>query len=340
VIIVCVAGGGAGFYDYSTHQKPADELQAALHVERPPTGTWAYPSQKVSLAIRHFGTNRAKAFPILEKAVEGSNAEARKQAVAAMGLVGMPARPEFSKWFPGEPSPEVVPRLWKILNSDDGELGSFALSSLRGIGFQPKDIPVLAALLVRSHGNQLSQMAMANPPVKQMQKLLARADNDQQLQRYMPEAIATTIRQHPEGLDPFLSSTEDLLDDPNADVRFGAACALAKYKGINDPKISTELTAGLKIKHVASGSLPEARLAAEDQLKQLMAVETLQRIGPDAKPMIPVLLDYAHSTADKVLRDLALSVAGQIDGNLRKTMPEVDQAVKNDPMLKNAIPPQ
>ena len=71
-----------------------------------------------------------------------------------------------------------------------------------------------------------------------------------------------------------------------------------------------------------------------------MAIETLQRVGPNAKPMIPVLLNYAHSTKDNVLRERALSVVGQIDSSLRKTMPEVDRAVKNDPMLKNAIPPQ
>jgi hypothetical protein len=73
-----------------------------------------------------------------------------------------------------------------------------------------------------------------------------------------------------------------------------------------------------------------------------MAIETLQRIGPDAKPMIPALLEYARSKSidDKLLRELAFRAVGHIDSNLRNTIPEVDQALKNDPNLKNTIPPQ
>ena len=295
------------------------------------------------LALIHFGSNRADAFPILKEAILSSNAEARKQAVAAMGHVGMPARPGSAKYgLIGEPSPEVAPLFWQILNSNDGELSSFALTSLTGIGFQPEDIPFLAALLVRSHGVPLpgnpfatESAAQARKSLAKMQNFLSRANNDQMLQRYIPEAIATTIRQHPADAAPFISSVEDLLDDTNAGVRFGAACALAEYKGVNDTKKSIELAAGLKTRND-----PFHPYTAEEDLRQLMAIETLQRVGPNAKPMIPVLLNYAHSTKDNVLRERALSVVGQIDSSLRKTMPEVDRAVKNDPMLKNAIPPQ
>jgi hypothetical protein len=133
---------------------------------------------------------------------------------------------------------------------------------------------------------------------------------------------------------------EDLFDDSNADVRFGAACALAKYKGVNDSKISTELTAGLKSRDTLRPYPEKPNYSAG--LKQLMAIETLQRIGPDAKPMIPALLEYARSKSidDKLLRELAFRAVGHIDSNLRNTIPEVDQALKNDPDLKNTIPPQ
>ncbi len=120
------------------------------------------------------------------------------------------------------------------------------------------------------------------------------------------------------------------MNDGNPDVRFGAACALAKYKGVNDPKISAELTTGLKIMDDTSGPRRVSRLNPEDGLKQLMAVELLQRIGPDAKSMIPVLLDYARSTQDSLMREHALAAVGYIDPHLRNTMPEVDQAVKSD----------
>jgi HEAT repeat protein len=248
----------------------------------------------------------------------------------------MPSRPKYTKFgLHGEPAPDVVPLLWKILNSNDGELSSFALLSLSGIGFQPKDIPVLAALLVRSHGGQLSQKAMAFQSVGQMQNFLSRANNDEMLQRIIPEAIAATIQQHPADSAPFVSSVEDLLDDSNADVRFGAACALAEYKGVNEPKLSTALIAGLKSRHNISSPFHDTV-----GLKHLMAIETLQRIGPDAKPMIPALLEYAKSINDSFMQELAFRAIGHIDGNLRNIMPEVDQAMKNDRNLKNAVSPK
>jgi hypothetical protein len=335
MIIICMAGVSTGIYIYPAARGPAAELKAALQIKKPATGTWSYPSEKVEFAMLHFGSNRANAFPILEKTVRGSNSEARKQAVAAMYFVGVPARPQFG--LLGEPSPEATPLLWQILNADDGELSSLALSSLRGIGFQPKDIPILSALLERSHGSKLSQKAMTNASITQMQNLLARAGDDQQLQRYIPEAVAETIRKNPEAAAPFISSVEDLLDDANADVRFGAACALAEYKGVNDSKVSTELTAGLKSRH--DDSRPYLNT---EGLKQLMAIEALQRVGPDAKPLIPALLEYAKSKSinDSLMRELAFRAIGHIDSNLRNTMPDVDQALKNDPNLKNAIQSQ
>jgi hypothetical protein len=121
-------------------------------------------------------------------------------------------------------------------------------------------------------------------------------------------------------------------------VRFGAACALAKYLGVNDQRISDELKTGLKVRYDTSGPLHTPRQSAEDGLEQLMAMETLQRVGPAAKPMVPALLDCAHATQDDVLREYALSIAGQIDGSLRTTMPDVDQAMRDDPTLKNAVP--
>lgn len=73
-----------------------------------------------------------------------------------------------------------------------------------------------------------------------------------------------------------------------------------------------------------------------------MAIETLQRLGPAAKSMIPALLEYARSKTidDQLLRELAFRAAGHIDDSLRNSIPEVDQALKNDPNLKNTIPPQ
>ena len=334
--IILSAGLGTGVYLYhsanSVAKGPAAELQAALHIPRPTQGVWGYPSQKVALAIRHFGSNRANAFPILEKAVRDSNAEARKQAVAAMGIIDRPVPPQFYKEF-GNPATNAIPFLREILFADN-ELSPFALSSLHGL-FEAKDIPVLVDLLRQTYGEEPLQQAIANLPNAQAaQKLLDNANANQQLQRYIPEAIANTIQRNPEAAAPFVSSVEDLLEDTNADTRFGAACALAQYQGVDNSKISNELSAGLE------SSRENARLTAEVNLKQLMAIETLQHIGPKAKSMIPALLQYANSTRNGFMRELAFGAIGHIDSDLRNTMPEVDQALKNDPTLQNAAPPK
>ena len=353
VIIVCVAGGGGGLYAYhSAHLGPAAELQAALHIEKPPTGNWQYPTVKIMNAISDFGSNRAEAFPILEQAVRGSDSEVCKQAIAAMGMIVRPAMTKShvlsllaahnvaaekidSRWLDSlqsEPVTNAVPILREILFANN-DLSSFALASLHGL-FEAKDIPALANLLVQSHNDGSQQEALTDVSnASDAQSVMDRANANQQLQRYLPEAIADTIQQYPETITPFISSVEDLLNDENTDVRFGAACALAKYKGVNDPKISSELAAGLKSRHDTSRPYPDT-----EGLKQLMAIETLQRIGPDAKPMIPALLEYAKSINNSFMRELAFRAAGHIDGNLRNTMPEVDRALKNDPDLKNSIP--
>jgi RNA polymerase sigma factor (sigma-70 family) len=315
VVLACMAGGGAGFYAYhSAHQNLTAELHAALRVQKPETGSWSYPSEKVWHAVRDFGSNRAAAFPILQEALGDSSSEVRKQALSVMGMVGKPAMPQFG--LLGEPSPQVTPILFQILNGNDDELSALAMNSLRTIGFQPKDIPALADLLVESHDKPLNS-------------------GTQQMQRYLPEVIAETISRNQDAIGPYVSSVENLLGNTNVDVRFGAACALAKYKGVNNPKISLELEAGLRSRYVKS--IPYH--PNTENLKHLMAIEMLQRIGPDAKPMVPALLEYSNSINDKFMSELSLRAAGYIDSGLRNTMPTVDAAIKKDPNWTNSISP-
>ena len=246
--VFCILGAGAGYYEYkSAHRNAAKDLQLALNIKRPLTGTWSYPSEKVQRSLFDFGTNRADAFAILTETIKRSNLEARKQAVSALSFVGRTFQPGYEKYgLVGEPSPKVVPLLWQILNSNDGELDSFALTSLRGIGFQPENLPVLAALLVKSHHGQLSQNLGSIGSVKQMQKMLDRMNDDEQMQRYLPEAIAETIRKYPEATASFIEPVEDLLDDQNFDIRFGAACALAESEGVGGPRISAAFKDALR----------------------------------------------------------------------------------------------
>ncbi|MDR3456125.1 MAG: sigma-70 family RNA polymerase sigma factor [Verrucomicrobiae bacterium] len=352
-VMLCAAGG-TGLYIYQTiHPSPAAELRAALQVPKPPNGSWQYPTVQVGKAIKDFGSNRAEAFPILERAVRGADPEARKQAMAAMGMIVQPAMtasnlyarfaahnvdvkkidPRWLVSLQSAPATNALPFLREILFANT-ELSSFALSSLHGM-FETDDISALADLLVQSHNDQSSQPATSHLPQAAPESVQDKSTSSQQLQRYLPEAIADIISRNPDTVAPFISPVEDLLDDPNADIRFGAACALVKYKGVTDARMAKELITGLKSRH--DNSRP---YLGTEVLKQVMAIETLQRIGPDAKPMVPALLEYADSIQDKSLRELAFRAAGNLDSTLRNTMPEVDQAVKNDPALKNAITPR
>jgi hypothetical protein len=144
----------------------------------------------------------------------------------------------------------------------------------------------------------------------------------------------STHRTQSTAVTPFISSVDDLLAATNADLRFGAACALAKFEGVNHPGISAEFVVALKSRHDPSYAHPNT-----EGLKQLMAIETMQRIGPDAKSMVPALLEYAKSINDTLMRKLAYRAIGQIDDNLRNTIPEVDLALTNDPVLNYSTLP-
>lgn len=294
------------------------DLRAALHLARPQSGVKSYPSEEVLRALLRFGPNRKEAFPILKEAANDPDSEVRKLAVSAMGFVGTPARPEVGFW--GEPAPETADFLWNVLLGKNNELRDLALSSLRSIGFKPTDIPDLADLLVRSHGGQVSPDEIAEAlSVSRAhgQSLLDSRANNEQLKRYIPVAIADTIQRNPD-VTTYIPTVEGLLNNPKTDVRFGAACALAKYEATNNSKIFEELSAGLNSK---------------DPLKPLMALETLQSLGPTAEPMIQVVSNYALTSKNNFMREIAFKTLGKINSELRKEFPEVDQALKKDEEL-------
>jgi RNA polymerase sigma factor (sigma-70 family) len=277
-------------------------LRDALHRPRSEYGVKQYPSEDVMWAILAFGPQRQAAFAVLKEAVADPDAEVRQLAVSAMGLVGSPARPQTG--LVGEPASEAAPFLWNILLGDDRELGALALSSLRSIGFQSEDIPRLADLLIRSSGGSITLDGWRQQ------------NGDQMLRRYIPGAVADLLQRNPDAA-AYAGKFESLLDDSRPEVRFEAACALARYEAGSNPKIFFELTAGLQ-----SG----------DNLMPLMALETLQTLGPAAEPMMPAVSNYANASVD-LMREIAFRTLGRIDNNLRYTLPEVDQALKEDESL-------
>jgi RNA polymerase sigma factor (sigma-70 family) len=246
------------------------QLKAALDAP-PRRGTRSYPSRALEEAITAFGPYQHEAFVILKEAIDGANSEARLQAIAGLGRIGRNV-------------PEAGPLLWQLLESGEDRASFHALGALGEIGFHSEDIPHLAALIP----------GQTNP----------------QLIRYLPEQIARAVRQNPEGMEPQLGLVKALLERQDPTVRFGAACALAEWKGGQDPDILRGLAAGLVVseqyrlhREVPSGELSEA-------VRHLMAVETLERMGPAAQPLIPELLAFVEVTPDPVIREAALRAIG------------------------------
>lgn len=262
-------------------------LRALLVAAAPERGTRMYPPEGMIKAITDFGADRKEAFALLKTAASDADPEVRKRAISALWLVGRDPFPQYN--LIGDPAPEAKPLLWSLLkDAASGELASYALSSIRNIGFTPTDIPVLAELLAGT--------------------------TDSQLKRYLPEAIADTIRKNPADSSSQLSAVRELLNSPNAELRFEVACALSRVDAAQNPSILQTIVAGLK----GSG------------LQLLMALETLPNLGTAAQPAVQSLMEFTKSTEDDVLRAVAFKTIGSIDGQLRHQVLEVDQALNSE----------
>jgi RNA polymerase sigma factor (sigma-70 family) len=134
------------------------------------------------------------------------------------------------------------------------------------------------------------------------------------LKRYLPEAIADAISKDPSGAAAYSSSVETLLHSPDENVQFEAACALARSQAASNPAILQNLIAGL----------------ARNSSQQLMALETMQTLGSTASPGIQAILEFVNSTTDDGLREIGYKTLGKINGDLRNSSAEVDQALKSE----------
>lgn len=271
------------------------KLRAALNAP-PRRGTRSYPSRAIEEAVAAFGPYQDQAFAILEEAIDGANPEARLQAIAALSRVGKSV-------------PEAKPLLWKLLKSGEDRASFYSLGALGNIGFLPEDIPNLAALIP--------------------------GQTDQLLIRYLPEQIARTIKQNPEGMKPQLGPVEALLQHEDPPARFSAACALAELRGAQDPDILKGLAAGLVVSD-RYRLRPEATDDKGEVVRHIMAVETLQRMGPAAKAVLPELQTFVQLTPDSVIREAALRAIAAIDAEAGRSDPEVHSVLTRDDQ-RNAL---
>jgi RNA polymerase sigma factor (sigma-70 family) len=199
----------------------------------------------------------------------------------------------------GKNVPEARPLLWSLLKAGNQESG-YALTALGNVGFLPEELPMLATLI----------------PGQQ----------DQQLVRYVPEQIARAIKRDPVGTKAYLGSVEGLLQDADPAARFGAACALAELRGAQDPQIVKALAAGLAV----SEAYRVRNEFTGEVTRHLMAVETLQRMGPAAKAALPELQAFAKQTPDEVTRELALRTIGIIDPDSGRNDPAIHSILASD----------
>jgi len=249
------------------------DLRTELHeVPHSPHGTLSYPPDNVVRAVLAFGTARKEAFTTLLDAVNDPGIEVRMRAISVMGYIGKAATAQMAQFgIVGEPALEAKPLLWKVLLENDPNLAPIALSSLRTIGFEAREIPDLTELMTQ--------------PVSQ------------ELRRYLPEAIAKIIQTDPSGAAPFVSTVEFLLNQSDPGVQFEAACALAKHEAAGNPQILAVLEAGLK----SPGPLQQ--LMALETLQGLgsVAEPALQTVLDFADATTDdVLKDLAFKTIGKI----------------------------------------
>ena len=131
------AGNTSGFVAFSGRMadklrdaglaRASAKLRAALNAA-PRKGTRSYPSAEIESALTSFGPYQAEAFAILKEALDGTNLEARLQAIAALGRVGKDV-------------PEAKALLWTLLKSGEPRACSLALTSLGNIGFASEVSP-------------------------------------------------------------------------------------------------------------------------------------------------------------------------------------------------------
>jgi hypothetical protein len=128
---------------------------------------------------------------------------------------------------------------------------------------------------------------------------------------------------------------EALLDHPNSGVRFRAACALARMEAETNPKVLAGIGPGLNIPpDPVMGNDPDfaqkSQLQRELVVENLMALETLEKIGPAAGPLLPDLRQFAASKKDHLLQQMAFRLIGRLDPDARRESAQIDSAVRLD----------
>jgi len=226
----------------------------------------------------------------------------------------------------GQSVPEAASFLWELARSPEGKAsrlslasGQAALTSIGGLG-PPMTFNGWAL-------KALADVGFSSSDLPSLAEVLGGVDDDS-VRWEAPGYIAETIAKDAAAAEPFLPAIEDLLAHTNAEVRFAAACALARSQGAQDPRIYQELAVRLK---PSSGSVPRRGFDVRDVRNASAIAGALEGAGPSAGPLVPDLLRLAQSGAVPAeLRQRLLAAAGNLDGELQNQLPEVAAAVRSE----------
>ena len=140
------------------------------------------------------------------------------------------------------------------------------------------------------------------------------------LERYVPEEISRFLQKVAPDSVPDLGQMVQLLDHKDPSVRFRAACALSSVLAATDPRIAAEIRRPL--------TDPDSREALE-------AIETAQRVGAPLSGLAPDLAQFANSTKDTLLAEIARLAQAAVAPQLAAQDPAVSAALSADALFQS-----
>jgi HEAT repeat protein len=288
------------------------------------------------LVLAEMGEKAAPAVPELTEVLSHQDPDVRMRALLTLGTIGKGAAP-------------AIPAIAKLLDSDSFEAVQFSAAFALGAINQKDEVATRALVAAARSGKPLLKavslwtLAHQNPEnlavVGYAAKTLAEglASEDAEL-RTMAAKMLGDFGSHPEIVGPALAAA---LQDSDPRVIGHALDALAAL----GPKILPKVTDAIKNpkrRHFAAGliyrlgpqaapavpaiieALRETAANEDDLLFRRQAQVALAAVGPEAKDAVPVLIDSLASD-DQEVRGTACYALGKIGAGAAEAVPALEK---------------
>jgi hypothetical protein len=240
------------------------QLRDALALPLPKSGTM-WPEPRVLEALERFGNRPDAAFAVLRQVIDemSSVSEAPDSPEASARDLAR-SRAWLALGTLDRDLPGLRPYLWERQRT--GPVGDqiYSFMSLKKLGFQASDAPVLVETLTQANTVSLA------------------------LDKQLTQAVRDLGLAHPEALKPFTSAILGLLDHPESRIQLRAAATLIGWPEGNDPRVVERL---------------RIALGASD-FEALVAIDAARAGGEHAQALVPDLLRYAEAAEDSRRPDL------------------------------------